>query len=50
MDMIPDFIAVLGFTDDAVVLATAVRMLSPHITDMHHEMAQRLLHELRQKT
>ncbi len=49
-DMIPDFIAGLGFTDDAAVLATAVRMLSPYITDKHREMAQRLLRELRHKT
>lgn len=46
-DMIPDFIAGLGFTDDAAVLATTVRLFAPYITDKHHAMAQRLLGELR---
>ena len=46
-DMIPDFIAGLGFTDDAGVLATAIAMVAPHITDDHRARARHALAELR---
>jgi uncharacterized membrane protein YkvA (DUF1232 family) len=42
-DVIPDFIAVLGFTDDATVLATAMGMVSVHIKPHHSEAARALL-------
>ena len=42
-DLIPDFIAVLGFTDDATVLATAMGMVSVHIKPYHGEAARALL-------
>src|SRR3546814_19973984 len=42
-DMIPDFIAGLGFTDDATVLFATVRMVAGHISDRHHEQARRRL-------
>ncbi len=42
-DLIPDFIVGLGFTDDMAVLLTAVRALSPYITDEHHAAARRQL-------
>ncbi|MFK9372492.1 YkvA family protein, partial [Escherichia coli] len=29
-DFVPDMLPVLGFTDDAAVLATAIRMVSSH--------------------
>ncbi len=32
-DMIPDFIAGLGFTDDAAVLLAALRVLKRHVGD-----------------
>ena len=31
-DFIPDMLPVLGFTDDAAVLATAIRLVATHIT------------------
>ena len=31
-DFVPDMMPVLGFTDDAAVLATAIRMVATHIT------------------
>src|SRR5919201_2658458 len=34
-DFVPDMLPVLGFTDDAAVLATAIRMVSSHITPDH---------------
>ncbi len=42
-DMIPDFIAGLGFTDDATVLATAIGIVGAHIKPHHMRAAQQLL-------
>jgi uncharacterized membrane protein YkvA (DUF1232 family) len=39
-DVIPDFIAGLGYTDDAAVLAAAVRSIFPHIKDDHRSRAR----------
>ncbi len=39
-DMIPDFIAALGFTDDAAVFYAALRMVAPHIKDQHRDRAR----------
>ncbi len=38
-DAIPDAIAVLGFTDDASVIATALATVSAHVTDEHKQKA-----------
>lgn len=42
-DIIPDMVPVLGFTDDAAVLATAIRLVAGHISPAHREAAQRFL-------
>jgi uncharacterized membrane protein YkvA (DUF1232 family) len=42
-DFIPDMLPVLGFTDDAAVLATAIRMMASHITPEHREAARAVL-------
>jgi uncharacterized membrane protein YkvA (DUF1232 family) len=42
-DAIPDFIAGLGFTDDAAVLAMAITIVSRHITDRHRARARAAL-------
>ena len=42
-DIVPDFLPVLGFTDDAAVLATAIRMIATHITPEHHDAARATL-------
>ncbi|OKO75342.1 YkvA family protein [Bradyrhizobium sp. NAS96.2] len=42
-DFIPDMLPVLGFTDDAAVLATAIRMVASHITPDHREAARAAL-------
>jgi uncharacterized membrane protein YkvA (DUF1232 family) len=42
-DFIPDMLPVLGFTDDAAVLATALRMVASHITEDHREAARAVL-------
>lgn len=39
-DFVPDMLPVLGFTDDAAVLATALRMVASHITQDHREAAR----------
>ena len=39
-DMLPDVIALLGFTDDAAVLAAALRTVMPHVKERHHEQAR----------
>ena len=42
-DFVPDMLPVLGFTDDAAVLATAIRMVASHITPEHREAARAVL-------
>src|ERR1700716_2641661 len=42
-DFVPDMLPVLGFTDDAAVLATALRMVATHITAEHREAARAAL-------
>jgi uncharacterized membrane protein YkvA (DUF1232 family) len=39
-DFIPDMLPVLGFTDDAAVLATAIRLVAAHIMPEHREAAR----------
>ncbi|MCA8901404.1 MAG: DUF1232 domain-containing protein [Hyphomonas sp.] len=43
VDLLPDFIAGLGFTDDATVLATALGIVGMHIKESHRAAARRLL-------
>jgi uncharacterized membrane protein YkvA (DUF1232 family) len=42
-DFIPDMLPVLGFTDDAAVLATAIRLVAAHITPEHRDAARAAL-------
>jgi uncharacterized membrane protein YkvA (DUF1232 family) len=42
-DFVPDMLPVLGFTDDAAVLATAIRMVAAHITQEHRDAARAAL-------
>jgi uncharacterized membrane protein YkvA (DUF1232 family) len=42
-DFVPDMLPVLGFTDDAAVLATAIRMVASHITEDHRQAARAAL-------
>ena len=48
IDLVPDFIAGLGFTDDMTVLITAVSLISSHMTDEHRDKARTALARLRQ--
>jgi len=42
-DAMPDILPLLGFTDDALVLVTALRVVSGHIRDEHREAAREAL-------
>ena len=42
-DVVPDFLPILGFTDDAAVLATAIRLVATHIREDHREAARAAL-------
>jgi len=48
VDLVPDFIAGLGFTDDATVLLLAAQTVSGHIKEPHRERAKAALAKLRQ--
>ena len=43
-DLIPDFIAVIGFTDDAAVIALALSMVAGAIRPEHRARARAALH------
>lgn len=43
IDMIPDFVAGIGFTDDVAVLTAAIAAIRGHITDEHRVAARRML-------
>jgi uncharacterized membrane protein YkvA (DUF1232 family) len=42
-DFIPDMMPLIGFTDDAAILATAIKLVAGHITPNHREAARRVL-------
>ncbi len=45
-DAIPDYLPLVGFTDDAAVLATAIKLVIDHIRPEHREAARRALARL----
>jgi uncharacterized membrane protein YkvA (DUF1232 family) len=45
-DFVPDVIPILGFSDDAAVLATAIQLVASHITPGHYEAARRTLDDI----
>jgi uncharacterized membrane protein YkvA (DUF1232 family) len=47
VDVIPDVLPVIGYTDDAAVLATAIKLVAFHITPDHREAAQGALARMR---
>ena len=42
-DFVPDMLPILGFSDDAAVLATAIRLVATHITTDHRDAARAAL-------
>lgn len=49
VDAIPDVLPVIGFTDDAAVLATAIKLVAGAITPVHHEAARVKLDEISER-
>ncbi len=49
-DIVPDFIAILGFGDDAAVLYAAIRTVLPHIKPQHRDRAKEALDKLLQSS
>ncbi len=45
VDMIPDFLAFVGFSDDIAVLSIAISTVSAHISDAHRDAAKAALSE-----
>ena len=39
-DMVPDFFAVVGFSDDLAVFTAAMTLVQAHVTDEHKEKAR----------
>ena len=46
-DVIPDVLPLIGYTDDAAVLAATIRLVASHITSDHREAARRTLDRMR---
>ena len=47
LDAIPDVMPALGFTDDAAVLFTAIKLVASHIRPEHRDAAKDKLEELK---
>jgi uncharacterized membrane protein YkvA (DUF1232 family) len=41
LDIMPDVMPLIGYTDDAAVLATAIRLIATHLRPEHWEAARR---------
>lgn len=48
-DLVPDYIPLLGFADDAAVLGMAIKLMSKHIKPEHREAARRMVARLRER-
>jgi len=46
-DAVPDIFPMLGFTDDAAVLMTALRLISSEVNPQHHAAAREAIEKLR---
>ncbi|MEQ8174276.1 MAG: YkvA family protein [Syntrophomonadaceae bacterium] len=49
VDTIPDFIPLVGFSDDAGAIAAALAAVSAHMTDEHREKARQALESNRSR-
>lgn len=49
-DLVPDFIAAIGFTDDIAVLTTAIATLKSHMTDAQRKAAQKSIQDMLSRT
>ena len=46
-DAIPDMLPVVGFTDDAAVLAISIKLVADHILPLHRDLARNALAKLK---
>ena len=46
-DFVPDFLPLIGFTDDAAILITAIRMVGAHMRPEHRIAARAALDQIR---
>jgi uncharacterized membrane protein YkvA (DUF1232 family) len=46
-DLIPDVLPIVGYTDDAAMLAAAIRLVAQHITPDHRAAARQTLARMR---
>jgi uncharacterized membrane protein YkvA (DUF1232 family) len=46
-DVVPDVLPVIGYTDDAAMLAGAIKLVTSHITPDHREAARQKLARMR---
>ena len=46
-DAVPDVLPLVGYTDDAAVLAAAIKIVASHITPDHREAARQNLARMR---
>ena len=46
-DVVPDVLPVIGYTDDAAMLAGAIKLVASHITPDHREAARQKLARMR---
>ncbi len=47
LDIIPDFLALVGYTDDISALMILLKFVSSHVTDAHREHAKKSLASMR---
>lgn len=47
LDVIPDFLAVIGFTDDVTALMVVLKLVSSHVNDDHRKKSASALSSLR---
>ena len=47
IDVVPDLLIGIGFTDDMAVLATAISLIRSHMTDAHYRLAREKLETLK---
>jgi uncharacterized membrane protein YkvA (DUF1232 family) len=50
LDVIPDVLLGLGFTDDMAVLYAAISMIRSHMTQVHRDRAKETLEKLKAET
>lgn len=43
IDVVPDFLPLLGFTDDAAMLAATIATVRAHMTEAHRERAREII-------